>query len=88
MVNLMENNNEEIFSPLQMNLINLLKRNGSMTRAEIVQKMRYNDGRNVPRTTCYDNLMGLMSINIVYKYSRPTNARGRPLVYFRLNEGV
>lgn len=68
-----------IFSPIQKKLIELLQKK-SMTRAEMVKEI----GNS--RTTIYDNLMGLMSFNIVKKYSKPTNSRGRPTVYFRLIE--
>ena len=67
-----------IFSPMQRELIKLLQKNGPMTRAEIVDMI------NKPRTTVYDNLIGLMTHNLVKKYSRPNNTRGRPNVFFKL----
>jgi len=71
---------EIILSPLQKDLIKFLEKNGPSTRADIVR------GLEKPRTTIYDNLEGLMLNRIVKKYSRPTNSRGRPLVFFRVIE--
>ena len=70
--------NGEIFSPLQRRMIELLEKNGPMTRADIVRSV------DSPRTTVYDNLMRLQNYNLVRKFSRPTNTRGRPLVFFKL----
>ena len=81
MVDLNQYEGGEIFSPLQKDLMSALSKKGPMTRAEIVKEI------NKPRTTVYDNLMGLMAHNIVKKYSRPTNSRGRPLVFFKIQEG-
>ncbi len=67
-----------IFSPLQKELVDLLEKNGPMTRAELVNNL------NSPRTTIYDNLMRLSNYNMIKKFSRPTNSRGRPLVFFKL----
>ena len=80
MVDLSKYEDGEMFSPLQKDLVVALQKKGPMTRAEIVREIAK------PRTTVYDNLMGLMAHNIVKKYSRPTNSRGRPLVFFRLQE--
>jgi predicted transcriptional regulator len=81
MVNFDDFENGEIFSPLQKDLISYLSSYGPSTRAQIIKELKK------PRTTIYDNLMGLISYNIVKKYSRPTNYRGRPLVFFRICEG-
>lgn len=72
--------NGEIFSPLQKELIAVLEKNGPMTRADLVKSV------DSPRTTVYDNLMRLQNYNLIKKFSRPTNARGRPLVFFKLTE--
>ena len=69
-----------MFSPLQKELINVLEKNGPMTRADLVKLVDH------PRTTVYDNLMRLNTYNLVKKFSRPTNNRGRPLVFFKLLE--
>lgn len=75
----MENFVDDLWiSPLQKDIIQKLKMNGPMTRMDLVKNV------NKPRTTVYDNLVGLMQHNIVRKYSRPTNARGRPLVFFKV----
>jgi len=63
---------------LQKELVEALNKKGPMTRAELV------DSINKPRTTIYDNLMGLMRHDLVKKYSRPTNEKGRPLVFFKV----
>jgi predicted transcriptional regulator len=72
--------NGEIFSPLQKELINQLEKNGPMTRADLVKSV------DSPRTTVYDNLMRLQNFNLIKKFSRPTNNKGRPLVFFKLTE--
>lgn len=71
---------EVMLSPLQKDLIKALEKNGPMTRADIVRSL------DKPRTTVYDNLVGLIQHNVVKKYSRPTNSRGRPLVFFKVME--
>jgi predicted transcriptional regulator len=71
---------EVMLSPLQKDLIKALEKNGPMTRADIVKSVAK------PRTTVYDNLVGLIQHNVVKKYSRPTNSRGRPLVFFKVTE--
>jgi len=68
------------YSPLQDEIVKLLEENGPMTRADLVNQI------NRPRTTIYDNLMGLMIHHVVEKFARPTNSRGRPLVFFRMVE--
>ena len=80
MQNIDEINGDLMWSPLQKELMDVLEKNGPMTRSDLVHKM------DKPRTTVYDNLMGLIQHNIVKKYSRPTNARGRPLVFFKLSD--
>lgn len=72
--------NGMLFSPLQKELLTVLERNGPMTRSALVRKV------NHPRTTVYDNLMRLNSYNLIKKFSRPTNSRGRPQVFFKLLE--
>lgn len=67
---------EEIFSPLQWQLLRLLKEKGPMTRNEIVKQVQ------APRTTVYDNLTRLQYHEQVQKYSYPNNRKGRPKVYF------
>ena len=80
MVDLTNFENGEIFSPLQKQLMNMLEENGPMTRPQMVKEVAK------PRTTVYDNLMRLYQHNIVKKFSRPTNNRGRPHTFFRLLE--
>lgn len=69
-----------MFSPLQLNLINILEKDGPQCRTDLVKRLAE------PRTTIYDNLSRLQNHNIVRKFSRPTNSRGRPLVFFKLVE--
>lgn len=66
------------FSPLQRKLLEILEKNGPMTRPDLIKSLDY------PRTTIYDNLMRLSGLNLVKKFTRPTNIRGRPLVFFKL----
>ena len=80
MVNLSKFEDESMFSPLQKELLQLLEDKGPMTRADLVKSVES------PRTTVYDNLMRLSNYNLVRKFSRPTNFRGRPLVFFKLSE--
>ena len=69
-----------MFSPLQKTLLNVLEKNGPLTRADLVKQLAS------PRTTIYDNLTRLQNHNLIRKFSRPTNSRGRPLVFFKLVE--
>jgi len=80
MVDLTKFEDGMMFSPLQKDLLGILEKNGPMTRADLVRKV------NSPRTTVYDNLMRLQNHDLIRKYSRPTNSRGRPLVFFKLSE--
>lgn len=80
MVNLSKFEDSLMFSPLQINLLNTLEKEGPQTRADLVSKI------DSPRTTIYDNLTRLQNHNLVRKFSRPTNSRGRPLVFFKLIE--
>lgn len=67
-------------NPLQEDLVTTLKKNGAMTRSQMVETL------NRPRTTIYDNLVGLISQDMVKKFSRQVNSRGRPVVFFKLKE--
>jgi len=78
MIDLTKYEDEIIFSPLQKKLVDILEMNGPMCRHELVKKL------NAKRTTIYDNLMLLSEYNLIKKFSRPTNSRGRPLVFFKL----
>lgn len=80
MVDLTKYEDGMIFSPLQKELLHVLEKHGPMTRAELVKNV------DSPRTTVYDNLMRLNNYNLIKKFSRPTNSRGRPLVFFKLTE--
>lgn len=72
--------NEEMFTPLQLNLIKTLKNNGASTRKELVKQLK------TPRTTIYDNLVKLKKKQMVKKFSRNNNKQGRPKVYWDLLE--
>jgi predicted ArsR family transcriptional regulator len=80
MVDLSKYEDGMMFSPLQKELMHVLEKNGPMTRSELVKQV------DSPRTTVYDNLMRLNNYNLIKKFSRPTNSRGRPLVFFKLTE--
>lgn len=73
-------NNEEMFTPLQLNLIKTLKNNGASTRRQLVKQLK------TPRTTIYDNLVKLKKKELVKKFSRNNNKQGRPKVYWDLLE--
>jgi predicted ArsR family transcriptional regulator len=73
-------NNEEMFTPLQLNLIKTLKSNGASTRRQLVKQLK------TPRTTIYDNLVKLKKKELVKKFSRNNNKQGRPKVYWDLLE--
>lgn len=70
----------EYVNEIQGELIKTLEKNGAMTRAQMVQALEK------PRTTIYDNLATLINREIVHKFSRQVNARGRPVVFFRLRD--
>jgi len=70
----------EIISPLQYNLIKILKNNGPLTRKELVNQL------NTPRTTIYDNLVKLQKENVVKKFSRNNGKRGRPKIYWEIKK--
>jgi uncharacterized membrane protein len=80
MVDLSKFEDGMIFSPLQKDLIDILEENGPMTRNELVSET------GQPRTTIYDNLMRLAKYNLVKKFPRPRNSRGRPSIFFKLIE--
>jgi len=69
----------EQLSPLQRILLDILD-GGARTRAELVQIT------NHPRTTIYDNLTQLTEFNLVRKFARKLNHRGRPHTVFKLVE--
>ena len=80
MVNIQDFDDPYIFSPLQKTLLKVLKEFGPQTRNDLINKL------NLARTTIYDNLTRLQNYNLVRKFSRPTNSRGRPEVFFKLTE--
>ena len=71
---------EENLNPLQEDLVTILKKNGPLTRSQMVDML------SRPRTTIYDNLSGLINREMVKKFSRQVNTRGRPVVFFKLQE--
>ena len=71
---------EELLNPLQEDLVDILKKNGPLTRSQMVDML------SKPRTTIYDNLSGLINRDMVKKFSRQVNTRGRPVVFFKLDE--
>ena len=72
-------NLREWASPLIHNIIIELWKNGPMNRKQLVSNLKK------PRTTIFDNLITLQKNNIVSKYARNNNKRGRPVIYWRLN---
>ena len=68
---------KEFLTPIQNSLISTLKKEGPMTRRELVKQL------NTPRTTVYDNLLKLQKNKLVEKYARNNGKRGRPLVFWK-----
>jgi len=75
-----EINTKEYLTPIQYNLIKKLQNNGPSTRRDLVKVL------NSPRTTIYDNLLKLLKIKLIEKFTRNNGMRGRPLVFWRLKE--
>jgi len=71
---------DEKLKPLQEKLIEILRNNGPLNRNQLVSIL------NKPRTTIYDNINKLMRLNIIKKFTRQINSRGRPIVFFKLKE--
>ena len=71
---------KRLISPIQYNLVKLLKKNGSLTRRELVKRL------NKPRTTIFDNLIKLHNRKIVEKLTRNSGKIGRPKVYWKLSQ--
>lgn len=68
----------EFLSPIQHNLIKILKNDGPLTRRDLVNQL------NTPRTTIYDNLIKLQKRKVVEKFIKNSEKRGRPLVFWKL----
>lgn len=77
--NLIDSEND-IFTPLQFNLVRKLESEGPLTRRELVKCL------NTPRTTIYDNLVKLQQRKIVEKFSRNNGQRGRPKIFWKIKE--
>jgi predicted ArsR family transcriptional regulator len=74
----METQVEESENEIRAEILNHLGKYGASSRAQIVNAL----GR--PRTTLYDNLAALINKEIVKKFPRQVNPRGRPVVFFKL----
>ncbi|MFO8019334.1 MAG: helix-turn-helix domain-containing protein [Promethearchaeia archaeon] len=72
------NQSNNFFTPLQSNLLKVLKNSGPATRKALVKKLQ------TPRTTIYDNLVKLQKQKLVEKFSRNNGKRGRPKVFWKL----
>ncbi len=68
----------DYLTPIQNNLLNILKNSGSLTRRDLVNQL------NIPRTTIYDNLVKLQKRKLVEKSLRKNGKRGRPLIFWKL----
>lgn len=75
-----ENVEEKEFSPIQEDLIEMLKRSGPMCRTQMVGYLKR------PRSTIYDNLSVLIDREVIKKFKRQVNSRGRPIIFFKLRE--
>jgi predicted ArsR family transcriptional regulator len=75
-----ENIKDKSISPIEEQLIGVLKDGGPLTRDQLVKKM------GIPRTTIYDGLKKLIMLNEVKKYPfyQTERSRGRPQVLFSL----
>ncbi|MFW5895349.1 MAG: hypothetical protein ACOCT9_01265 [archaeon] len=73
-------NNSNFFTPLQSNLLKVLKNSGPTSRKTLVKKL------HTPRTTIYDNLVKLQKQKLVEKFSRNNGERGRPKVFWKLKD--
>ena len=71
--------NKELLTPLQHNIIKILQEDGPKTRIELVNQL------HIPRTTIYENLLKLHRRKILEKFSKFNGKRGRPLVFWELN---
>lgn len=78
MSNQQQEENKEILSAIQTEILEYLRKNGHVIRRSMVRDM------NHPRTTLYDNLLKLQKMKLVEKYSRSDGDRGRPLVYWKI----
>lgn len=69
-------------SPLMIELITVLRKEGAMTRDELVGYL------NVPRTTIYDGLKKLIDMKEVEKYPfyKDGAGKGRPKILFSVIE--
>lgn len=70
------------FRRLEAHIIFLLKKYGSLTRDEMVEKS------HVPRSTLHDYLEPLIKEELIEKFFRDRHhsVRGRRFVYFRITE--
>lgn len=66
-------------SPTQHNIVINLFLNGPMNRKGLCKTL------NKPRTTVFDNLNRLQKRNIVSKFAKNNGVRGRPQVFWKLN---
>ena len=66
-------------SQLIQNIIIELWKNGPMNRRQLVNNL------GNPRTTIFDNLAKLQKMNVVSKFAKNNGARGRPIIYWKLN---
>ncbi len=77
----MEHNLDLSETPLQKNIVKVLKDDGPMTRNKMVEKL------NKARTTIYDSLVKLMAQNMVTRVPvHDGSKRGRPKILFKLVE--
>lgn len=64
----------------QSKIYECLQKNGPATRSQLVIST------NLPRTTLYDNLEILRNRDLVKKFPRQVNARGRPVIFWKSND--
>lgn len=71
---------EEEITPIRYNIIKALVNEGPLTRRDLVKRL------NKPRTTVYDNLFKLYKQKLVKRFDSTERKRGRPLVFWKINE--
>jgi len=79
MANILNNEeNLEKLNIIEANILKLLEKNGPMTRKQLYETLK------APRTTVYDHLAILLERDLILRFERQINPRGRPWAFFKL----
>lgn len=79
----MENNDRNSsleMNEIQLQLVNILEKYGELNREQMVKFLKR------PRTTIYDNIIILVNRGLIKKFPKMINHKGRPIVFFKLNQ--